>query len=106
MEPAHVGNFLLLFVSAAGVILLGGAYAALFALGCARNSRLLMPCAYLSYAGLCAAVVTLAYTANLYTEPVWVALIVTMLTGYLLAPHAILRLCTSTHARADRPEGD
>jgi hypothetical protein len=99
VEPAHVEHFLLLFASAAAVILLGALYAALYALGCLYSARGLKPCAYAAYAGLCAAVFALAYAANLYTEPLWVAVIGTMLIGYLVAPQAILRLCVSTHAR-------
>ncbi len=93
VEPVQVGNFLLLFSSAAAVVLLGAAYAALYALGRVRDRTLFLVFAYLAYAGLVAAAAGLAYAANLYARPAWVALCAVMLAGYLLAPRAIFNLC-------------
>lgn len=97
VEPVELGNFFLVFFSAACVIVLGAAYAALFALARIRNFPRLVPIAYVAYAGLCVAVFALAYAANLYSEHLWIALIVVMLIGYLVAPHMALRLCRATH---------
>ncbi len=99
MQPVEPGNFFLLFFSAASVIVLGAAYAALFALARMRKLPELMRLAYVAYAGLCAAVVALAYAANLYRGGVWMALVGAMLVGYLIAPHAAFRLCKGMHAQ-------
>ncbi|TAK86487.1 MAG: hypothetical protein EPO20_07520 [Betaproteobacteria bacterium] len=103
MKPVELSNFFLLFFSAASVILLGAAYALLFALARLRNLPRLMPLAYASYAGLCASVLALAYAANLYSGGIWVALVIVMLIGYLLAPHAAFRLCKGMHAQTLGP---
>jgi hypothetical protein len=103
VQPVELSNFFLLFVSAASVILLGAAYALLFALARLRNLPKLMPLAYASYAGLCASVLALAHAANLYSGGVWLALVVVMLVGYLVAPHAAFRLCKGTHAQTLGP---
>lgn len=101
VEPVNPGDFPLVFWSAAGVILLGGAYALLFALAHIRNLPVLLPFAYAAYAGLCLAVFGLGYGANLYSEGIWIALVIVMLVGYLIAPHAALRLCRATHVQDD-----
>lgn len=103
VEPAKLGNFFLLFFSAACVILLGGVYAFMFAFARIRNLPRLMPFAYLAYGGLCASVFVLGYSANLYSDGIWIALIVVMLIGYLLAPHAVFRLCAGMHAQQHTP---
>lgn len=103
VEPVQPDHFFLLFISAAGVIVLGAAYALLFALARIRKLPKLMPLAYAAYGGLCAAVFALGYAANLYSGGVWTALIVVMLFGYLLAPHAAFRLCKGMHAQTLRP---
>ena len=98
MEPVKLGNFFLLFFSAASVIMLGAVYAFMFALARMRNLPQLMPFAYAAYAGLLVAALALAYAANLYSEGLWIALVAVMLIGYFLAPHAAFRLCRATHA--------
>lgn len=98
MEPVKLGNFFLLFFSAASVIVLGAVYAFMFALARMRNLPQLMPFAYAAYAGLLVAALALAYAANLYREGLWIALVAVMLIGYFLAPHAAFRLCRATHA--------
>ncbi|MBU0688168.1 MAG: hypothetical protein KJ850_11530 [Gammaproteobacteria bacterium] len=101
IEPASLGNFFTIFFTAAMVILLGALYALLFAYSRIRLVPALMPLAYLSYAGLFVSTLVLANAANLLSHPLWVAVVVCMLVGYLLAPHAIWHLCVGTHARGD-----
>jgi hypothetical protein len=103
VEPVEPGNFVLLFLSAACVILLGAVYAALFALARMRKLPGLMPLAYAAYGGLCVATLALAYAANLYSDGVWISLVAVMLLGYLLAPHAAFRLCKGMHAQSLGP---
>ena len=98
IEPANLANFFTIFFSSAMVILLGALYALLFAFSHLKGDRRLMPLAYLSYAGLTVAALTLAQAANLLKQPFWFSLVILMLLGYLLAPHGIWHLCVGTHA--------
>lgn len=101
IEPANLANFFTLFFSAALVIVLGALYALLFAYSRIRMRPVLMPLAYLSYAGLFVSVMVLARVANLLSHPLWTTVVVFMLIGYLLAPHGIWHLCVGTHGRRD-----
>ena len=98
VEPASLANFFTIFFTPAMVILLGALYALLFAFSRVKGYPRLMPLAYLAYAGLFASVLFLAEAANLIKHPVWTTIVILMLTGYLLAPHAIWHLCVGTHA--------
>jgi hypothetical protein len=97
IEPASLTNFFTIFFSSAMVILLGALYALLFSYSRVKGDARLMPLAYLSYAGLFVSTLFLADAANLLKHPVWVVIVVFMLAGYLLAPHAIWHLCVGTH---------
>ena len=98
IEPASLANFFTIFFSSAMVIMLGALYALLFAYSRIKAVPFLMPLAYLSYAGLFAFTLMLANAANLLAFPLWATVVVFMLVGYLLAPHAIWHLCVGTHA--------
>lgn len=102
IEPASLANFFTIFFSSALVILLGALYALLFAYSRIRAMPVLMPLAYLSYAGLFVSTLTLAHAANLLSHPLWATVVVCMLLGYLLAPHGIWHLCVGTHAEEER----
>jgi len=97
IEPVALKDFFLTFFSAAMVIMTGGLYALLFAWGRIKSRPGFMQLAYLSYLGLFISVMTLAYTANLFNTGFWTVIVVLMLIGYLLAPHAIWHLCVGTH---------
>lgn len=101
IEPASLANFFTIFFSAAMVILLGALYALLFAYSRIRTVPRLMPLAYLSYAGLFVSTLVLANAANLLSHPLWTTVVVCMLAGYLLAPHAIWHLCVGTHEQGE-----
>jgi hypothetical protein len=79
------------------VILLGALYALLFAFARLKRMPRLMPAAYIAYAGLLVSAAVLAQATHLFNSPGWTAIIVLMLAGYLLAPHAIWHLCAATH---------
>lgn len=96
IEPVAMADFFVAFFAGAMVILCGALYALLFALARVRSLSWLMLWAYLGYGGLVLAVLTLSRVTHL--DGLWRALTVTMLVGYLLAPHAIWQLCTGTHA--------
>lgn len=97
IEPVKMADLFLAFCSAASVILFGAMYAFLFAYSRIKNAPRLMPLAYAAYAVLFAAVIVLATVANLFGSLFWVLVIMLMLLGYLLAPHAIWHLCAITH---------
>lgn len=98
IEPVALANFFTVFFSAAMVIVTGALYALLFAYSRAKGVPRLMPLAYLAYVSLFVSVMTLANAANLFHDTFWTAIVVLMLLGYLLAPHAIWHLCVGTHA--------
>ena len=98
IEPAGLADFFTIFFSSAMVILLGALYALLFAYARIRSMPVLMPLAYLSYAGLFISTLFLARAANLLSHPLWATVVACMLLGYLLAPHGIWHLCVGTHA--------
>lgn len=107
IEPVHLANFFAVFFSAASVILFGAAYALLFAWSRVKARPGLMPLAYAAYAGLFVSVLVLAFAANLLNHGFWTFIVLLMLVGYLVAPHAIWKLCVGTHdeERADGADG-
>lgn len=100
IEPVKMADFFVTFFSAASVIVFGALYALLFAYSRIKNVPRLMPLAYAAYAALFASVIVLATVAHLFGGLFWVLVVMLMLVGYLLAPHAIWHLCVSTHAVA------
>jgi hypothetical protein len=98
IEPVLLANFFEVFLSAAMVILTGALYALLFAYSRLKGLPRLLPFAYLSYLGLAVSVFALAHAANLLHQPFWIGIVGLMLLGYLIAPHAIWKLCVGTHA--------
>jgi hypothetical protein len=97
MDPVTPPQFVAATASAALTVTAGAAYALLFALGRLWGDRRLGRAAYLAYALLAGAVLTLA--ASLQLTGIWQWLVGVMLAGYLLAPHGVWRLCVGTHSR-------
>lgn len=97
LEPVALKDFFLTFFSAAMVIMTGALYALLFAYARIKRRPRLMPLAYLAYLGLFVSVLVLAIAANLFSSGFWSFIVLLMLIGYLLAPHAIWHLCVGTH---------
>lgn len=98
IEPVALADFFTVFFSAAMVIMAGATYALLFAYARVRGMPGLMPAAYAAYAGLAVSVFFLADAANLLHSGLWTTIVALMLLGYLVAPHAIWKLCVGTHA--------
>jgi uncharacterized membrane protein len=98
IEPVALKDFFLTFFSAAMVIMTGALYALLFAYARVKNRPRIMPLAYAAYLGLVVSVLVLAMVANLFATGFWTFIVLLMLIGYLLAPHAIWHLCVGTHA--------
>lgn len=78
------------------VVIMGALYALLFSWSRAYKVPKLMPFAYIAYIGLFISVMVLADATNL--NGLWQLVVVTMLVGYLLAPHGIWHLCVGTHS--------
>jgi uncharacterized membrane protein len=106
IEPAKLADFFTIFFTSAMVIVLGALYALLFAYSRIKVMPRLMPLAYVAYLGLFVSALFLAKAANLLTHPVWAAVVVFMLLGYLLAPHGIWHLCVGTHADEQAASND
>jgi uncharacterized membrane protein len=104
IEPVALKDFFLTFFSAAMVIMTGALYALLFAYARVKRRPRVMPLAYAAYLGLLASVLMLATVANLFANGFWTFIVVLMLVGYLLAPHAIWHLCVGTHAQEHMAE--
>ncbi len=98
IEPVALKDFFLMFFSAAMVVLAGALYALLFAYARVKQRPRLMPLAYAAYLALVVSVLVLASVANLLASGFWSFIVAVMLVGYLLAPHAVWRLCVGTHA--------
>ncbi|HKJ72171.1 MAG TPA: hypothetical protein VKA55_10500 [Gammaproteobacteria bacterium] len=100
MDPVAPSMMLAATVSAAMIILLGAAYAGLFAWARLRGDRRLEMLSLAAYAGLAAAVAW--FTVSLDLQGAWRILVVLMLAGYLFAPRAVWQLCVKTHSAEDR----
>jgi hypothetical protein len=105
MEPVALDHLLTAFVAGAAVILSGAAYALLFAWSRLRHRPGLMGPAYVAYACLAAAVLTLANVFHM--SGLWAPVVVAMLVGYLVAPRIIWRLTVAIDATDEaRPGSD
>lgn len=96
LQPVQLADFFTVFFSAALVIMFGALYALLFAYAKVKQMPRLIPLAYTAYLGLFTSVLVLARAAHL-SDPFWIAVVLLMLVGYLVAPQAIWRLCVATH---------
>ena len=97
IEPANLADFFAIFFTSAMVILLGALYALLFAFSRLKRMPRLMPAAYIAYGGLFISALVLARATHLFNSLLWTSMVVLMLAGYLLAPHAIWHLCRGKH---------
>lgn len=91
-------DLLLGAVAGAMIVISGGLYALLLALGRLRRSRRLET--FSSFAYLVLALFAFVLAEALALERAWYVVIAVMLVGYLLAPRMIWRLTQSTHADA------
>ncbi len=95
IEPVALKDFFITFFSAALVILGGAGYAGLYAWAKMRGNPRLLLWAYACYAALAGATFLLARATHLNGQ--WQILVGLMLTGYLLAPLGIWKLCVASH---------
>ena len=102
IEPVELKDFFTVFFSGAMIIMTGALYALLFAWSQLQSKPWLMVLAYSSYGILFISVLTLGSAAHL--NGYWWWLVITMLVGYLLAPHGIWKLCVGTYAAHESDE--
>ena len=96
MDAALDGSGILLSTfSGAMVVISGGFYALLFALGRINNHRLSSRLSLLSYVLL--VLFTYLLSRSLALQGFWVFVIAVMLVGYFFAPRAVWHLCVGTH---------
>lgn len=100
MEPLAPNRILPAVIAAALILLLGAAYAGLYALAKLRRDRRLHLLALAAYAGLAAAVAGLSVSLQL--AGAWRILVPLLLMGYLIAPRAVWHLCTRIDGTEDR----
>jgi hypothetical protein len=95
-ESVNRTDILLGTVAGAAIVLSGAVYALFFALYRIRRAPWLDAAAWIAYAVLVVSTVLLAHALAL--AGMWLGIVAVMLIGYLLAPRAIWRLSTATHA--------
>jgi hypothetical protein len=93
--PVDLNDILISVIAGALVVLFGALYALAFAFGRLIPSSLLSRMAYGFFAMLAIAALVLADALHL--TGYWQLITFTILGGYLLAPHAIWKLCVGTH---------
>jgi ABC-type glycerol-3-phosphate transport system permease component len=94
-EPVELNNILISVIAGALVVLFGALYALTFAFGRLTGRIVLTGLAYGFFALLAVAVLILADALRL--TGFWQLITAVILGGYLLAPHAIWKLCAGTH---------
>jgi hypothetical protein len=94
-QAVEVNSIMLATMAGAMVVLAGALYAGVYAIGKVSNSVSLVRLSYLFYGVLVVSVLVLARTLNFSGIWNWVAVV--MLTGYLIAPLGIWKLCVGTH---------
>jgi len=101
IDPVEMQNFFTAFFSGAMVIVFGAVYALLLAWGRLKSSNSFIAGAYVFYALLVVSVLFLSEAMNF--DGFWNLITVTMLLGYLVAPHGIWILCRDTHVHDETP---
>ena len=101
-EPVVAQQIMLAAMAGAMIVMFGALYAFVFAWARLRQRPYLMPVAYAFYACLTAAALILARAFHF--SDFWLSLVLVMLVGYLLAPHAIWHLCVATHEEEESAE--
>ena len=99
IDPVNIKHLDTAFISSALIVTFGGLYAYLFARSKISGKRWLIWPAYFSYACLTVSVIYLCAVANFINYSVWLLLTILMLTGYLIFPHVIWKLCLNTYTR-------
>jgi len=104
-QAVEVNSIMLAVMAGAMVVVSGGLYAGVFAIGRLAGRENLVRLSYLFYLFLAVSVLILA--RSLHFSGIWQGLTFVLLVGYLIAPQMIWRLCVGTHEHAsgENPEG-
>ena len=94
-ETVLAQQFMLAVIAGVLIVLFSALYAFVFAWARLRQRPYLMPVAYAFYACLTAAALILARAFHF--SDFWFSIVLLMLVGYLLSPHAIWHLCMATN---------
>ena len=94
-EPMAAQQIMLAAMASVMIVMFGALYAFVFAWARLRQRPYLMPVAYAFYACLTAAALILARAFHF--SDFWFSIVLLMLVGYLLSPHAIWHLCMATN---------
>ena len=94
-EPVELNDILISVIAGALVVVFGALYALTFAFGRLTGRKILTASAYGFFTLLAIAVLVLADALRL--TGLWLLITAVILAGYLLAPHAIWKLCAGTH---------
>ena len=97
IDPVHLSNFFIVFLTSALILLFGAVYALLFTFAKIKGNRNYFYAAYFSYGALSICIFSLAFSANLVKQPFWIFVVGLMMIGYFFAPQAIWKLCVATH---------
>ena len=97
IDPVHLSNFFIVFLTSALILLFGAVYALLFTFAKIKSNRNYFYAAYFSYGALSISIFSLTISANLVKHPFWILVVGLMLLGYFFAPQAIWKLCVATH---------
>ena len=97
IDPVHLSNFFIVFLTSALILLFGAVYALLFTFAKIKGNRNYFYAAYFSYGALSISIFSLAISANVVKHPFWILVVGLMLLGYFFAPQAIWKLCVATH---------
>lgn len=95
IEPVALQDFFTLFFAAALVIMAGASYALLYAWSKTNPNFSIKVAAYVAYAILLIAIITVSRAANFSGS--WQVLTIMLAIGYFFAPIGIWQLCIKTH---------
>jgi Ca2+/Na+ antiporter len=97
-ETVGLSHLIAAGAAGASVVLFGGSYALLLALGHIRQKRQLRIAAYVCYLLLGAALLILSVALRL--DALWNGILAVLFVAYLIAPHFIWHLTLATHRDA------
>jgi hypothetical protein len=100
-DAAQFADTVLIYFSAIVAILFAASYVLLFIGSRLKSRRRMGMMAYAAYAGLVMSVITLSFAANLIGSGFSALVVIALLLGYLLLPHAICHLGVCTRAAAE-----
>ena len=99
MDPVDVQQIATAALLCGGIIFFGAAYAIFYALGMLRQDRRLLNISYASY--FCLLLATIGVAIVMHLTGWWMALVIGILAGYLIAPRFIWKLSVAVHSEEE-----